>query len=505
MVRHITSNSDSELWKSLPWKKFRKNLFRLQCRLWKAVRVGDRKRVNSLQKLILKSRSARLLAIRQVTQLNQGKKTAGVDGKASLTYKERLELDRLLKEQVKTWTHSKLREIPIPKKDGTKRILKVPTMADRAWQCIIKYTIEPAHEAIFHERSYGFRPGRSTHDAQKYLFDNLRSQSNGKDKIILEMDIEKCFDRINHNHLMSQLIAPQSVKLGIWKCLKAGVNPEFPEQGTPQGGVCSPVLANVALHGIEAIHKSVRYADDMVFIFKKGDNQAKVFDKIIEFLRIRGLNIKTAKTRFVSATHGFNFLGWNFIVQQNGKFRCTPSEDNYLTFRKKVKGIVNNSNYGALVKAEKLSSIIRGWRNYHRYCKMDGSRFSLWFTRLRTWNVFNKEPKLNRHQTDALIDKAFPAVPYSENKHIMVKGNASPFNGDIVYWSKRESKHYDGITAKVLIKQDHKCGYCGLRFIDGEDIHLHHIDGNHNNWKSQNMMAVHQSCHQYIHMSKRDT
>jgi retron-type reverse transcriptase len=213
----MTSNSDSELWKNLPWKKFRKNLFRLQCRLWKAVRVGDRKRINNLQKLILKSRSARLLAIRQVTQLNLGKKTAGVDGKASLTYKERVELDKLLKEQVNTWTHSKLREIPIPKKDGTKRILKVPTIKDRAWQCIIKYTIEPAHEAIFHERSYGFRPGRSTHDAQKYLFDNLRSQSHGKDKIILEMDIEKCFDRISHNHLMSQIIAPQSVKLGVWK------------------------------------------------------------------------------------------------------------------------------------------------------------------------------------------------------------------------------------------------------------------------------------------------
>jgi retron-type reverse transcriptase len=193
------------------------------------------------------------------------------------------------------------------------------------------------------------------------------------------MDIEKCFDRISHNYLMSQLIAPQSVKLGIWKCLKAGVNPEFPEQGTPQGGVCSPVLANVALHGIEAIHKSVRYADDMVFIFKKGDNQAKVLDEIIEFLRIRGLNIKAAKTRFVSATHGFNFLGWNFIVQQNGKFRCTPSEDNYLTFRKKVKAIVNNSNYGALVKAEKLSSIIRGWRNYHRYCKIIRDRLRRYY------------------------------------------------------------------------------------------------------------------------------
>ena len=277
----MTSNSDSELWKKLPWKKFRKNLFRLQCRLWKAVRVGDRKRANNLQKLILKSRSARLLAIRQVTQLNKGKKTAGVDGKASLTFKERFDLDNLLKLQVNTWKHSKLREIPIPKKDGTSRILKVPTISDRAWQCIIKYAIEPAHEAIFHERSYGFRPGRSAHDAQKYLFDNLRSKSNGKDKIILEMDIEKCFDRISHNHLMSQIIAPKSAKLGLWKCLKTGVNPEFPSQGTPQGGTCSPLLANIALHGIETIHKSVRYADDMLFIFKKGDIKQKSLMKLL--------------------------------------------------------------------------------------------------------------------------------------------------------------------------------------------------------------------------------
>ncbi len=136
---------------------------------------------------------------------------------------------------------------------------------------------------------------------------------------------------------------------------------------------------------------------------------------------------------------------------------------------------------------------------------MDGSRFSLWFTRLRAWNVFNKEAKLTRHQTDALIIKAFPAVTYSENKHIMIKGDASPFNGDIIYWSKRESKHYGGITVKALIKQNHTCGYCGLGFIDGEDINLHHIDGNHNNWKPQNVTAVHKSCHHYIHLSKRET
>lgn len=152
------SNTHSELWKNLPWRKLRKNLFRLQIRLFKAMRVGDMKRVRSLQRLIRKSWSARVLAIRQVTQLNAGKKTAGVDGKASLTHKERLELEEQLKLKVNNWKHSKLREIPIPKKDGTKRILKIPTIKDRAWQCLVKYALEPAHEATFHERSYGFRP-----------------------------------------------------------------------------------------------------------------------------------------------------------------------------------------------------------------------------------------------------------------------------------------------------------------------------------------------------------
>jgi RNA-directed DNA polymerase len=125
-------------------KKFRKDLFRLQKRVWKAVNVGDKRKAKYLQKLILKSLAARLLAIRQVTQLNAGKKTAGVDGIASLTFEERFTLSDTLKENVNTWRHNKLREIPIPKKDGTIRMLKVPTMADRAWQCLAKYALEPA-------------------------------------------------------------------------------------------------------------------------------------------------------------------------------------------------------------------------------------------------------------------------------------------------------------------------------------------------------------------------
>jgi retron-type reverse transcriptase len=133
MVRH--SINASELWKKTPWKKFRRDLFRLQVRVYKAIRAGDKRRAKSLQKLILKSLAARMLAIRQVTQLNAGKKTAGIDGKASLTFEERLKLSEELKRHFNNWHHQKLREIPIPKKDGKTRILKVPTIADRAWQC----------------------------------------------------------------------------------------------------------------------------------------------------------------------------------------------------------------------------------------------------------------------------------------------------------------------------------------------------------------------------------
>ncbi|HEX2244404.1 MAG TPA: reverse transcriptase domain-containing protein, partial [Gammaproteobacteria bacterium] len=156
----------------------------------------------------MRSTAARMMAIRQVTQLNAGKRTAGVDGKANLSHKERFELEKELRHKANDWKPQRLREIPIPKKDGTKRILKVPTLADRAWQCLAKYALEPVHEATFHSRSYGFRPGRSAHDAQKILFLNLSSKAHGIGKRVLELDIEKCFDRISHSTIMEKLIAP---------------------------------------------------------------------------------------------------------------------------------------------------------------------------------------------------------------------------------------------------------------------------------------------------------
>ncbi|MEA5594644.1 group II intron reverse transcriptase/maturase [Rivularia sp. UHCC 0363] len=510
MIRH--SYKTSESWIELPWKKFRRNLFRLQKRVYKAVQVGDKRKARSLQKLIMKSTSARFLAIRQVTQLNAGKKTAGIDGKKSLSFEKRFALEVTLKTQYNNWHHSGLRKIPILKKDGNTRTLKIPTIADRAWQCLAKYALEPAHEATFHARSYGFRTGRSTHDAQKYIFSNLNSANRGIEKRVIELDIEKCFDRINHSAIMKKIIAPKGLKLGIFRCLKAGVNPEFPEQGTPQGGVVSPILANIALNGIESIHRyrangrinepSIRYADDMVIILRPEDNAVEILERISEFLRERGMQVSQKKTKVTATTDGFDFLGWNFRVQSNGKFRSTPSVGNFKAFRKKVKAIVNNSNYGSKVKAEKLAPLVRGWRNYHRFCKMNGTRNSLYHIETRAFKVFNKETKHNRYTSKQLLDKAFPSVPYSEGKHILVKGNKSPFDGDLTYWSKRNSKLYNNETSEALKKQNHRCASCGLKFIDEERIHLHHIDKNHANWKKNNLEAIHESCHEYKHMSK---
>ena len=134
---------------------------------------------------------------------------------------------------------------------------------------------------------------------------------------------------------------------------------------------------------------------------------------------------------------------------------------------------------------------------------MSDSRFTLWFINNRAFKVFNKEKKQNRYTSKKLLDKAFPYISRSENKHIMVKGNKTPYDGDLTYWSERNSKLYDGITSKVLRRQNHSCARCGLKTTSEERVHLHHKDGNHRNWETNNLEALHESCHDYTHMSKR--
>ncbi|BAY80649.1 reverse transcriptase homolog (plasmid) [Calothrix parasitica NIES-267] len=501
MVRH--SADTNELWKRLPWKKFERNLFRLQNRIYRATKDGDFRKIRSLQKLVMKSTSAIMLALRQVTQLNKGRKTAGIDGKKALNFKQRLSLYWKLKSEALNWKHQGLRSIPIPKKDGSLRMLKIPTINDRAWQCLVKLALDPAHEATFHARSYGFRAGRSAHDAQRYIYEHLKrskTRSNTKKRVI-ELDIKKCFDRISHRTIMKELIACKGINDGIFRCLKSGINPDFPEQGTPQGGVSSPLLANVALNGIEEIHPSVRYADDMVIFLKPDDNADKILNSIETFLNARGMEINRSKTRITKVTKGFDFLGWECKVCQDGSFRSFPSKDNTSAVRKKLKAIINEPRLSISDKAKLLAPIYRGWRNYHKYCELSGSKYSMWALRHRATLKFNTKSR-NIGEAVELSKKAFPAVGYALNQHTAVTGDKSPYDGDFIYWSKRKYKLYNGTTANLLKKQDFKCGYCGHHFIDDETIHLHHKDGNHDNWKNSNLVAIHRSCHQIHHMGK---
>jgi RNA-directed DNA polymerase len=283
----------------------------------------------------------------------------------------------------------------------------------------------------------------------------------------------------------------------------------------------SPLLANIALNGIESIHKyhanskksinsntaakdiiepTIRYADDMVIILRPQDNAEEILERINQFLKERGMNVSQKKTKITAATDGFDFLGWHFKVLSSGKFKCVPSVDNFRTFRKKVKAIVNCPNYGSKEKARRLAPIVRGWREYHKHCDMSSTRDSLWFMQKRAFQVFNKEKKNVLESSKKLVEQAFPGVPYSQTGYISVKGAKSPYDGDITYWSERNSKLYNGETSKALKRQNHTCDSCGMRMLPDERVHLHHVDGNHNNWKTKNLVAIHESCHDYIHM-----
>jgi RNA-directed DNA polymerase len=243
-------------WHQLPWRKLEVTVFKLERRIYKASQAGDIRRVHRLQKLLLKSRAAKLLAVRRITQDNQGKNTAGIDGIKALTPHQRGALAAQLG-TLPTGRPTRRVWIPKPGKDE-QRPLSIPTLHDRALQALVKLVLEPEWEARFEPNSYGFRPGRSVHDAIGAIFIAIEKQP----KYALDADIAKCFDRIDQQALLRKIKTFPTLNRLVKAWLQAGVldNGVFTETttGTPQGGVASPLLANIALHGLEEFIRSQR-------------------------------------------------------------------------------------------------------------------------------------------------------------------------------------------------------------------------------------------------------
>lgn len=543
-------------WKDIPWRKLEKKVFKLQKRIFKASQRGDVKAVRKLQKTLMKSWSAKCLAVRRVTQDNQGKKTAGVDSVKSLKPEQRIELVNNLKLSCKA---KPTRRVWIPKPSTQeKRPLGIPTMTDRALQALVKQALEPQWEAIFEPNSMGFRPGRSAHDAIAAIFGAISRKA----KYVLDADISKCFDRINHSKLLEKLNTFPSVRRQIKAWLKSGVldNGElFPtEMGTPQGGVLSPLLANIALHGLEEEIKRyastfpgrkinnqkalnlIRYADDLVVLHPKLEVIEQCKQLIEHWLADMGLELKPSKTKITHTLHeheghkGFNFLGFTIRQYHVGKNQSgcdtkgkklgyktiiKPSQENISRHQKKLAKIIKTHQASSQdVLIGELNPVIRGWSNYFStvVSKDVFTRIDSWlYQQLRNW-AEHRHP----HKSQYWISSKYwdcdntgwffrttgdNAVRLSEHdktpivRHVKVQGEKSPYDGDWIYWGKRMGQHPETNkrVATLLKKQKGKCAECGLHFREGDILEIDHKVPRSQKGKDeyQNLQLLHRHCH----------
>lgn len=375
-------------WNAVDWRTVDKSVRNLRQRIFRASSEGDHRKARSLQKLMLRSRANTILSVRRVTQINMGKYTPGVDELVVKTPKSRGELVDQIRRSYQPWRVQPARRVYIPKANGKLRPLGIPTILDRVMGAIVKNALEPYWEAHFEPTSYGFRPGRSCHDAIQKTFNIARP--NMRNKWVLDADIEGAFDNIDHDKLL-EIIGPFPARELIRQWLKAGYMERGAlhetEAGTPQGGVISPLLANIALHGIAKAlgtrrdkrgfsvgHRAVvRYADDfMVFCETKEDTEATGRD-IKDWLQTRGLKLSEAKTRIVHLTEGFDFLGFNIrhyrsSTSRSGyKLLIKPSKESVQKLKSSLRQEwmkLKGTNIIAVLK--RLNPIIRGWTNYFR-------------------------------------------------------------------------------------------------------------------------------------------
>jgi len=369
-----SSTSNETTWRSIDWKKARREVRRLQMRIAKAVQEEDYGRVNALQWTLTHSFYAKALAVKRVTS-NKGKNTPGVDGVLWKTAKDKMQAIHDLRQH--GYKAQPLRRTYIPKKNGKKRPLSIPTMYDRAMQALYKLALAPVAETTADRNSYGFREGRSCADAVATAFNALSKPNSAT--WVLEGDIAGCFDNISNNWLMENIPIEKRI---MHQWLKAGYVEKgitYPtRKGTPQGGIISPTLANMTLDGLEdLIHEVVprrsrvnfiRYADDFIITGKsKTILEKNVLPAVKAFLEARGLQLSEEKTKITYIKHGFTFLGQTFR-KHGHTLHITPAKEGVLALIRKVGRLIRkHTSAPMIIMIKKLNQVLRGWANYHRH------------------------------------------------------------------------------------------------------------------------------------------
>ena len=499
-------------WDEIDWRACEGEVRRLRQRIFKASREQDWPKVRNLQKLMLRSRANTLVSVRQVTQRNAGRRTAGIDGEVALTPEARAGVAVRVHQSRSSWNPRAVRRVHIPKASNRAKLrpLGIPVILDRCHQNRVKNALEPEWEARFEPRSYGFRPGRGCHDAITAIYNACKGPM-ARRVWALDADLVSAFDKIDHDHLLAS-IGSFPARDMIWGWLKAGVfeaGKGFAPtvEGTPQGGVISPCLLNVALHGLEEAagvrYKTsgiragdtkpgspvaVRYADDVVVLCHSQEQAEHVRARLAEWLAPRGLAFNEDKTKIVHLDEGVGFLGFDIRRYQNRKLLIKPSKAAIKRVRERLASetrALRGSNAAAVIAT--LNPVIRGWAAYYRgavssrvFSSLDDYMWKLTW-KWATWRHNNKPKrwiagryfgKFNTFRNARWVfgdrDSGACLVKFSWTnieRHVPVTGAASPDDPALAsYWAERRRKArppLDRYTLRLLTRQDGHCPLCG--------------------------------------------